>query len=101
MPHHARAAMWTSAHSHRWFARCDQCGRWRLFGWYYELYPPLRSKGSEAGWWWACADCLVDIISDRLAEYRVEPEIANGPTVGEALSDAQRFRDELEADGLL
>lgn len=67
MPHHARAAMWTVKHSHRWFARCDQCLRWRFFGWYYELYPPLHSKGEASGWWWACADCLVDIISDRLA----------------------------------
>ena len=97
MPHHARATMWTINHSHRWFARCDQCGRWRLFGWYYELYPPLRSKGSAAGWWWACGDCLVDIISDRLFP---EPKMFKGPTVGEMLTDAQRFREQLEADGL-
>jgi hypothetical protein len=64
MPHHARAAGWTSESSRRWFARCDQCSRWRFLGWYYEVYPPL--KGSEAGWWWACADCLVDILSERL-----------------------------------
>lgn len=74
MPHHARAAMWTSKHSCRWFACCDQCGRWRLFGWYYEVYPPVRSTPPESGWWWACADCLVDIISDRLFK---ESESAN------------------------
>lgn len=67
MPHHARAAGWTARGSLYWFHRCDdQCGRWRLVGWYYEVYPPLHSKG----WWWACADCLVNIISDRLEEQK-------------------------------
>mgnify|MGYP001564264700 CR=1 FL=1 len=54
MPHHARAAMWTVHHSRRWFTDCDQCGRWRILGWYYELYPPLHSKGEESGWGGAC-----------------------------------------------
>ncbi len=68
MPHHARAAGWPTEGSRMWFHHCDQCGRRRLVGWYYEVYPPLHSKGSEAGWWWACADCLVTIVSDRLDE---------------------------------
>jgi hypothetical protein len=50
-----------------WFHRCDQCGRKRLVDIYYEVYPPLGSEGDEAGWWWACADCLIGLISDRRA----------------------------------
>lgn len=70
MPHHARASGWTSEGSRMWFHRCDQCSRRRLVGWYYEVYPPIGSEGDEAGWWWACADCLVNIVSDRLAEVK-------------------------------
>jgi hypothetical protein len=55
--------MWTVEGGRRWFTHCDQCGRWRFVGWYYEVYPPLHSKGKEAGWWYACADCLVNICS--------------------------------------
>lgn len=68
MPHHAKASGWTTNGSRLWFHRCDQCGRRRFVGWYYEVYPPLHSKGKAAGWWYACADCLVDIISDQLEE---------------------------------
>lgn len=96
MPHHARAAMWTSEHSHRWFARCDQCGCWRLFGWYYEVYPPLHGKGKASGWWWACADCLVDTISDRLFK---GPKV-EGLTVGEAVGIARCLREMLGEEGL-
>lgn len=70
MPHHAKASGWTSTGQRRWFTHCDQCRRWRLLGWYYEVYPPIDSKGKEAGWWWACADCLVNIVSDQLAKCR-------------------------------
>lgn len=65
MPHHAKASGWPTTASHRWFARCDQCTKWRLFGLYYEVYPPLNS---DAGWWWACADCMITIASDQLEE---------------------------------
>lgn len=71
MPHHARADGWTSTGQRRWFTHCDQCRRWRTLGWYYEVYPPIDSTGDEAGWWWACADCLVSVVSDQLAELRV------------------------------
>ena len=63
MPHHAKAAGWTTEHSRRWFARCDQCGTRRIVADYYEVYPPLDSEGDEAGWWWACSQCLLDIIN--------------------------------------
>lgn len=53
-----------------WFRRCDQCGKCRWVGTYYEVYPPLGSKGDAAGWWYACADCLLDMISDRLDDGR-------------------------------
>jgi len=51
-----------------WFHRCDQCRKRRLVSWYFEVYPPLHSKGKASGWWWMCADCLVNTISDRLTE---------------------------------
>jgi hypothetical protein len=57
-----------------WFHRCDQCRRRRLVGWYYEVYPPIGSEGDESGWWWACADCLVNIVSDRLESIPCEAE---------------------------
>ena len=66
MPYRAEAAGWTSSGDRMWFHRCDQCGKCRLVDTYFEIYPPLHSKGDEAGWWWACASCLVSIISDQL-----------------------------------
>ncbi len=68
MPHHAKAAGWTSEHSRRWFAHCDQCGTRRIVADYYEVYPPLDSEGDEAGWWWACSWCLIDIISQMVED---------------------------------
>ncbi len=49
-----------------WFHRCDQCGKRRLVDTYFEVYPPLHGTDDEAGWWWACASCLVSIVSDQL-----------------------------------
>ncbi len=68
MPHHARAAGWTEHGEGRWWHRCDQCLRRRVVGHYFEVYPPLGSRGPEAGWWWACADCMADIIGIKLQE---------------------------------
>lgn len=68
MPHHAKAAGWTTVHTRRWFTHCDQCGTRRLVADYYEVYPPLDSKGDKAGWWWACSWCLLDIISSMLED---------------------------------
>lgn len=72
-----------------WFHRCDQCSRRRLVGWYYEVYPPIGSEGDESGWWWACADCLVNIVSDQLsAEDEPAPEpILGGHEVGQDWCD--------------
>lgn len=67
MPHHARAAGWTSTGDRMWFRRCDQCGKRRLVDTYFEIHPPLGSKGKESGWWRACASCMVSIASDQLA----------------------------------
>lgn len=69
MPHHAEIASWTIQGDRRWFARCDQCERWRLVGYYHEVYPPIA--GEARGWWWVCTDCLVAALSERLE--RVEP----------------------------
>lgn len=70
MPHHARAAGWTAEGDRMWFHRCDVCRQRRLVAWYYEVYPPLHSKGKESGWWWMCADCLVAMLSDRIEAAR-------------------------------
>jgi hypothetical protein len=85
MPHHARTAAWTEHGHRRWFATCDQCGRRRLVGWYYEVYPPIGSTGAAAGWWYACADCLVDTLGEQLDEAREEPELEVSPIGGHAV----------------
>lgn len=73
MPHHARAAMWTVEGHWRWFTNCDQCGRWQIRGWYYEVYPPReRINDAEGGWWFACADCLVRTLTERIIKERAE-----------------------------
>jgi len=62
MPHHAPVAAWTEHGYRRWLARCDMCGAWRIVGWYYECYPPRDEP--ERGWWYACADCLLDAVDE-------------------------------------
>ncbi len=68
MPHHAKAAGWIAKGERKWFFRCDQCGRWRLVCYYYEVYPLRHSKSGVVGWWYACADCLVSTVSALLEE---------------------------------
>ncbi len=68
MPHHAKAAGWTTGHSRRWFSRCDKCGTRRIVADYYEVYPPIDSEGDESGWWWECSRCLLDTISSLLED---------------------------------
>lgn len=52
-----------------------------------------------------CVDCGVPVgtTKDRSVPTRCQPCRLpdQGPTVGEALSDAQRFREEIEMDALL
>lgn len=71
MPHHAPMAGWTECGCVRWFARCDVCRVRRVVGWYYECYGPLRS---DAGWWYSCADCLVEAV-DELRDRSEDKEI--------------------------
>ena len=65
MPHHAKAALWTEEPTRYWLKRCDQCSKRRLVADYYEVYPPLHSKGDAAGWWFACRRCLLSIINEH------------------------------------
>ncbi len=100
MPHHARATMWTVEGQRRWFARCDQCHRWRLIGWYYEVYPPIGSEGKAAGWWYACTDCLVDTLSDRLAATQQERDeiMASYQEQKQRADVAEEERDAMHCD---
>lgn len=92
MPHHAKAAGWTIEHSRRWFTHCDQCGTWHVVADYYEVYPPLDSEGDEAGWWWACSRCLLDIASTML-EDTMEKMEALVQQREERLTDAEAISD--------
>lgn len=68
MPNHAPMAGWIVKGERKWFFRCDRCKRRRLVCYYYEAYPPLFSTGDEAGWWYACANCMVEKITDYAEE---------------------------------
>ena len=59
------------------FKRCDVCGRRRWWTLYYEMYGdcPGCARCQEKGrathtsvWWWACTDCLVDALGEKLKE---------------------------------
>ncbi len=97
MPHHAKAAGWTTHHSRRWFTRCDQCSKWRLVADYYEVYPPLGSEGDEAGWWWACTRCLLDIVSTMLEDTMKQMEDIVQRRE-DRLADAEAIHDMLEEE---
>lgn len=86
MPHHATAAAWTELSQRRWFARCDQCRRWRLVHAYFEVYPPLGGTAPSTGWWWACADCLVGTIGGRI------PTLAGAGLIAELEEFAEASR---------
>jgi len=56
---------WTITPSRRWFARCDRCDTWRFVANYYEVYGMRDDHPAwGGGWWWECAQCLINTITD-------------------------------------
>lgn len=60
--------IWTDGMVKSWVAhpirhkleKCDRCGKRRFFFRLYDVWPENRS-----GFQWVCADCLIEVISDK------------------------------------
>jgi hypothetical protein len=95
MPHHAELYAWTERPSRHWFHRCDVCQKRRFVASYYECYPKLNAG---LGWWYACAHCLVKVLTAKL-----ETEWWAGTAYGEIIRDYARDLQvaDTAVDGLL
>ena len=77
---------WNMEPTRRWFCRCDECGMFRLWADYFDVYY------TEGGFHWECERCLLKTItaySEELArvssdrQFRFEEEITRERQDGE------------------
>lgn len=54
---------WITEPAIRWFQRCERCGRWRLVGYYFEVYSLANCE--HPCWWYECLWCFVDTITQE------------------------------------
>ena len=51
---------WVTSPGLHLYGRCDRCGKRRCFINLYDVYP-------ETHFGWVCADCLIEVLSDKAA----------------------------------
>ncbi len=65
---HGPGNAWTSEPTQKFFAHCDTCRTFRLWGNYFEVYD-IDVDMEGTAWWWECEMCLIQTASDYSEVY--------------------------------